>query len=378
VANAEYENVTLALEPGDRLFLYTDGLVEEQDPVGDPFGFERLEQLLAEYAGMGCDEVVHWMQNALEGHRRAKALSDDVTLLALEHTHRTTAYETAWAQAEELLRLADPAYRFDAARPDTRLPRQLWVFTPEGPFLGLLPRLCADGVRRVLPENDPAVRGLGLQNLLAQHHASDRDDLDRLVGECALRRQFPLSHSDEKAFIQREIAGLLEGQAQVSAEHADALLFTLDELVENALYGAPRDPGNQPLYAKGAPREVAAFEGIRLDLALNGRWLGLMVTDAWGALTPAVFLRRLALNSQLQGLQAAVGGAGLFLAWRWSDYFQARVFPRRQTQVTVVWDLSHAPDSEAEPGFQFFYHTEADESCALDGSANALGLRFEP
>jgi len=376
VANADYENVTLTLEPGDRLFLYTDGLVEERTPAGEPFGFELLERLLEEYGEMGSDETAHWIQDALEQHSQSQALSDDVTLLALEHSHRTVGYETTPAPvaAAALTLLADAAYRFEGVQPDARLSRQFMVFTPSGPFADLLPRFCRDGLRRVLPEDDGALRGLGMPALLAQHQPAGLDDLYRLLGECAVQRQFPLTHSDDKAFIQWELAGLLEGQAAVGAGHAEALMFTLDELIENALYGAPRDPANQPLYAKGNPRDIAAFEGVRLDWGLNGHWLGLMVTDSWGTLTPAVFLRRLALNSRLHGLQAGQGGAGLFLAWHLSDYFQVRVFPHRQTQVTALWNLSRPPDSETAPGFQFFYHTETDESCVLDEEPPAAAM----
>jgi sigma-B regulation protein RsbU (phosphoserine phosphatase) len=365
VAEADYQNATVSLEVGDRLFLYTDGLVEERTPDGEPFGFERLEQRLEEYGGLGCDEAAHWLHHALEQHRGAPALSDDVTLLVLDYTHRTGGHETAsvatLATGSALLRLTDAAYRLGGAPPDAQASRQHWVFLANGPFADLLPRFCRDGIRRVLPEDDAVARTLGLPRLLAQHQATATEDLYRLVGKCGVQRQFPLSHSDEKTFIAMEIAALLGGQPQVGAEHVETALLVVDELIENALYGAPRDPANRPLYVKATPRDIADFEGIRLDLALNENWLGIMVTDAWGTLTPAVFLRRLALNQRFEGLQAGIGGAGLFLAWQLSDYCQIRVFPRRKTQMTVLWNLAQTPDPETAPGFQFLYHTEADE-----------------
>lgn len=375
VADAEYQSLTLPLEVGDRVFLYTDGLVEERSPAGEIFGFERLERLLREYGAMGCDEAAHWLHHALEQHRGAPAPSDDVTLLVLDHTHRTEGHETAsvstLAAGGALVRLTDAAYRRGGALPDAHVSRQCLVFLAREPFADLLPRFCRDGIRRVLPEDAPAPRALGLPRLLAQRHTAMAEDLYRLVGKCTVQRQFPLSHSDEKAFIGMEIAALLESQPRIGAEHAETLRLVMDELIENALYGAPRDPAGRPLYAKAEPRDIAGFEGIRLDLALNEEWLGVMVTDAWGTLTPAVFLRRLALGHQLRGLTAGAGGAGLFLAWRLSDYCQIRVFPRRKTQVTVLWHLSQVPDPDAAPGFQFLYHTETDESCPLDEQPGA-------
>jgi sigma-B regulation protein RsbU (phosphoserine phosphatase) len=379
VADAEYRSVTIDMAVGDRLFLYTDGLVEERTPKGDMFGFERLERLLEEYGEMSCDEAAYWMHNALEQHRGSPALSDDVTLLVLDYVHRTESYEeiapvSTPAAGGAPVRLTDAAYRLGGAAPEAHVSRQCLVFLAQRTFADLLPRFCRDGIRRVLPEDAMATRTLGLPKLLAQHHTAAAEDLYRLVGKCTVQRQFPLSHSDEKAFVGMEIAALLDSQPEVSAEHAETVLLVVDELIENALYGAPRDPAGRPLYAKAASRNIAAFEGIRLDLALNEEWLGVMITDLWGTLTPAVFLRRLALNNRLQGLQAGAGGAGLFLAWHLSDYCQIRVFPRRRTQVTVLWQLSHAPDPDTAPGFQFLYHVETDESCRLDEGSGALPL----
>jgi len=44
--DSRYREGTLALEPGDRLFLYTDGLTEEQGPTGDFFDIARLTDLV--------------------------------------------------------------------------------------------------------------------------------------------------------------------------------------------------------------------------------------------------------------------------------------------------------------------------------------------
>jgi sigma-B regulation protein RsbU (phosphoserine phosphatase) len=41
-----YDEDTLALAPGDRLLIYTDGITERTNPAGEEFGEERLEGLL--------------------------------------------------------------------------------------------------------------------------------------------------------------------------------------------------------------------------------------------------------------------------------------------------------------------------------------------
>ena len=44
--NERYENREVTLTPGDRLTLYTDGLLEARDSKGELFGFERLAKLV--------------------------------------------------------------------------------------------------------------------------------------------------------------------------------------------------------------------------------------------------------------------------------------------------------------------------------------------
>ena len=115
-------------------------------------------------------------------------------------------------------------------------------------------------------------------------------------------------------------------------------------------------------------REVQPQEGLRLQLRRDGGRLGLSMSDRWGTFTPSIFLRRLALNAGQQGLEAGVGGAGLYLMWRMSDYMQVRVQPQRLTQITLLWSLQQPPDPERDAGFQFLYHHELGE---LPGSSTA-------
>ncbi|HEY9127627.1 MAG TPA: PP2C family protein-serine/threonine phosphatase, partial [Acidobacteriaceae bacterium] len=47
VPDAQYEERSLELQPGDYLALYTDGLLEARSAGGEIFSFERLEELFA-------------------------------------------------------------------------------------------------------------------------------------------------------------------------------------------------------------------------------------------------------------------------------------------------------------------------------------------
>ncbi|HMD21807.1 MAG TPA: PP2C family protein-serine/threonine phosphatase [Alloacidobacterium sp.] len=56
-SSATYTSTTQQLKAGDRLLLYTDGIVEAEDASHEQFGYERLNALLQESAKLTPDEV---------------------------------------------------------------------------------------------------------------------------------------------------------------------------------------------------------------------------------------------------------------------------------------------------------------------------------
>jgi sigma-B regulation protein RsbU (phosphoserine phosphatase) len=75
------EPMRLAFDPGDRLFLYSDGLV---DCGLEPLGEAGLDALIEETAGLELSVVVARFQSAMV-ERRGSAFSDDVSLLVIEN-----------------------------------------------------------------------------------------------------------------------------------------------------------------------------------------------------------------------------------------------------------------------------------------------------
>ena len=71
--NESYENQEVVLAPGDRLTLYTDGLLEARDSKGELFGFERLAKLVGNTAAEE-DAVAAGVQFGQE---------DDITVLTV-------------------------------------------------------------------------------------------------------------------------------------------------------------------------------------------------------------------------------------------------------------------------------------------------------
>ena len=79
-----YETQTATLHPGDRLFLYSDGLTEATNPLGQQLGRERLMQILASVSGVELNRAVTSVMSALEAWTGGENARDDVSILALE------------------------------------------------------------------------------------------------------------------------------------------------------------------------------------------------------------------------------------------------------------------------------------------------------
>jgi phosphoserine phosphatase RsbU/P len=79
------EIATVALEPADRVLLYTDGVVEGRNLAGEPFGEARLADLVVRetLAGQPAAETMRRLTHAILAHQGAK-LRDDATMVFLE------------------------------------------------------------------------------------------------------------------------------------------------------------------------------------------------------------------------------------------------------------------------------------------------------
>lgn len=82
--DAPYSTASVPLNPGDRLLLYTDGLIETADLRGVFFGDARLFESLRKTAGLDLPAFLAHLIGDLNAWRGPNApLTDDVTLVAI-------------------------------------------------------------------------------------------------------------------------------------------------------------------------------------------------------------------------------------------------------------------------------------------------------
>jgi len=81
--DAEYEEVTVACDPGDLVVFYTDGVTEAVDLADEDFGQERLEKVLCEHSRETADRVVAAVFTAVAAHAKGLPTSDDQTVVAV-------------------------------------------------------------------------------------------------------------------------------------------------------------------------------------------------------------------------------------------------------------------------------------------------------
>jgi sigma-B regulation protein RsbU (phosphoserine phosphatase) len=86
-ASARFQAESLALAPGDRLVLYTDGLTEALDATDEMFGEARLEAFVRGHAHLAvepfCDALLDELRRFTAG-RGQLALEDDLTLVVVD------------------------------------------------------------------------------------------------------------------------------------------------------------------------------------------------------------------------------------------------------------------------------------------------------
>jgi len=83
-AGAVYEQGRISLTAGDRVVMFTDGLLDAEDRHGEPFGERRLAKVLNEKGSASVAGLKYAILDRLFDHAGGLPLEDDLTILAAE------------------------------------------------------------------------------------------------------------------------------------------------------------------------------------------------------------------------------------------------------------------------------------------------------
>ena len=91
----QYKQYELQLQPGAKVFVYTDGVPEATAKDGEMFGVERTEEVLSKMSDATPKEILDGVQKAVDNFVKDAEQFDDLTMLCVEYKGPHTAAETA-------------------------------------------------------------------------------------------------------------------------------------------------------------------------------------------------------------------------------------------------------------------------------------------
>ncbi|MBR6053335.1 MAG: serine/threonine-protein phosphatase [Clostridia bacterium] len=85
MAGMKYKEYELTLEPGSKLFLYTDGVPEATDAESNMFGADRMLEALNEKKDGTTVEILKHVRASVDGFVKDAEQFDDLTMLCMEY-----------------------------------------------------------------------------------------------------------------------------------------------------------------------------------------------------------------------------------------------------------------------------------------------------
>jgi sigma-B regulation protein RsbU (phosphoserine phosphatase) len=79
-----FEEKRIQLEPGELLFLYTDGIIEAEDKSGELFGEDRLCRILAEHHTESASKIISAVLDKVGRYTGSTVFDDDISMVVLK------------------------------------------------------------------------------------------------------------------------------------------------------------------------------------------------------------------------------------------------------------------------------------------------------
>jgi len=80
----QFSNTVVALDQGDILTLFTDGVTEQENEAGDEFSIERLEEVVRKREAEPADSLVADITDAVSAFAGEKGQADDLTVVVVK------------------------------------------------------------------------------------------------------------------------------------------------------------------------------------------------------------------------------------------------------------------------------------------------------
>lgn len=165
--------------------------------------------------------------------------------------------------------------------------------------------------------------GLVLKNRLAPNYGLFSDIIS--WSNPQNKKQLPNNFFDSGSYgldsvvYKKELLKKIEDQLQkwgFSQRTIDQLNISADELLMNAIFDAPTDGNNNPLYKKTNRGEIVPIlKPIILTLGFNGTTGVISVEDSWGSLNQKSLSKHLSILNEYKNYQINDnGGAGIGLS----------------------------------------------------------------
>ena len=95
IENIKYEKHEMHMEPGDRIFLYTDGIVEATNFNNNLYGEDRLQLYLNNNLFLSAKENIEGLKNDINKFVGKKEQFDDMTMLELNYKSKKSTKEVS-------------------------------------------------------------------------------------------------------------------------------------------------------------------------------------------------------------------------------------------------------------------------------------------
>lgn len=106
-ANESYEEKEGRLYAGDRMFLYTDGLIEIRNPDDEEFGIDRFEALLIAAAELPAEQSVSFITEEVFRFAAGRKPNDDISLLMIDVNREYSRFLQIASRAYQVIEQGD-------------------------------------------------------------------------------------------------------------------------------------------------------------------------------------------------------------------------------------------------------------------------------